>query len=335
MVLNRDADSAAGLQLNGKSLGGLVMLTIQPPAPSIRAAWSFVWRVASEALLEFVPPEEREALRGATDAQIDPDAPQAWLLQVGDIMSRRVLTVGQLTQVLSKLKTALAAYRDQCFLDPSFFPSRAGQELMRIANQAFVYSNAEYRTLLWPTLRIALQEPAALVLPVVGALQKETPFENWANRLRHSLHQLIERWYRPMLSTFYRLDRIEPGGGLPVEIFEFGNLTTQAREFWGDDNPLSELVDEHITLLRNSEAHGHTEVDVKREVVTFRNRNRRGQVTGEWTASASDLDVLARHISHLGGLMQAVLCVVPLADLELDPAELAAAMIASLGGSAA
>jgi hypothetical protein len=44
---------------------------------------------------------------------------------------------------------------------------------------------------------------------------------------------------------------------------------------------------------------------------------------------------MARHISHLGGLMQAVLCVVPFADLELDPAELAAAMIATRSGSAA
>jgi hypothetical protein len=138
-----------------------------------------------------------------------------------------------------------------------------------------------------------------------------------------------------MLSTFYRLDRLRPGEGLPTEIFEFGNLTTQAREFWGTGSPLSELVDEHITLLRNSEAHGHSEVDVKKELVTFRNRNKRGQATREWIASTTDLDVMARHISHLGGLMQAVLCVVPFADLELDPAELAAAMIATRSGSAA
>ena len=284
----------------------------------ITAAWRSVWQEAFEALLELVPEANRDRVRKSVNSSVEPDAPRMWLSEVAVVL-QDVKTYGvrpePFRRFVIRLKSALVLLQDQCWRDPAFFPSPVGMELWITAKAALLASSSECMSFVWPAIRAGLADPEALGLPEVAIQRSWLPFEVWSTRFRRCFHQVAERWYRPMLSGFYRMSRLGLGLNRP-EISDFGQLLCTARDHWRD-SPLAALTDDRLRVLRNSEAHGHTEIDLATGTMTFMNRSRSGETT-RWSASAEDLELAAREMFRHGELMRNVLCVVPFSELDAD-----------------
>jgi hypothetical protein len=113
-----------------------------------------------------------------------------------------------------------------------------------------------------------------------------------------------------MVSAFYRLSRLPAVGQTPPDVAQIGKLFRQAQDYWGAGSPLSLLVDRRIAIVRNSEAHKHTDLDLRSERFTFISKDPAGVEKDRWSASPADFQRLAVHCFHLGELMRTVLMVV-------------------------
>jgi hypothetical protein len=70
------------------------------------------------------------------------------------------------------------------------------------------HSVSQPMSVVWPTLKIALQNTDVLVLPEIARQCGTVPFEIWANRFRRVVSDVLEGWYKPLLSSFYHLSRL-------------------------------------------------------------------------------------------------------------------------------
>jgi hypothetical protein len=163
--------------------------------------------------------------------------------------------------------------------------------------------------IVWPTLWTTLRNLDAITLPQIAMQFGTVPFEVWANRFRQSLSDVLEGWYRPLVSAFYRLSRLPIDGTMPADVSVIGKLFKEARDHWGASDPLSLLVEPRLVIVRNSEAHNNTDLDVRSESFTFINKNVEGTETARWSASITDFQRLAVHAVHLGDVMKTVLIV--------------------------
>jgi len=132
------------------------------------------------------------------------------------------------------------------------------------------------------------------------------------------VNRLLEGWYRPMVSAFYRLSRLPVVDGIPAEVTQLGQMFGDARTHWPPSSPLSLLVQRLIAIVRNSEAHNNTTLDLDTERFIFINKNPAGVERHRWSASSAEFERLAIHVDHLGELMQTFLLTVPFRSLGPD-----------------
>jgi hypothetical protein len=145
-------------------------------------------------------------------------------------------------------------------------------------------------------------EPELQRLPML-ACADELQFEVWARDFGHSLLNLVERWYKPLLTHFVMVTGWARTGRADTMPSELGKVMARARDTWQSDPDLLSMVHDHIRIFRNSEAHGHTEIDVASEKLTFKNVDK-GRVTGQFEATKLDLLGLAKDIYQAAELMQ-------------------------------
>jgi len=118
------------------------------------------------------------------------------------------------------------------------------------------------------------------------------------------------------VSAFYRLSRLPIDDKVPAEVAQIGQLFQQAQIHWPATNPLSALVERRVAIVRNSEAHNSTELDLDVERFTFINKNKAGVEADRWSASPEEFERLAIHVWHLGDVMQTFLLVIPFRSLD-------------------
>lgn len=152
--------------------------------------------------------------------------------------------------------------------------SEAGtQTLAFLQTSRFALDVTTYRRAI---IEIEEFDISGFVHPSLASIQNlngELPFEAVARQVSDALRRLAENWYRPMLAAMFRLTQARTGDNSPVQ-HELGNLMTQCRGVWrARGGPLAVLSD-MIRVVRNSESHGNTEIDVRAETIAFINRPR-------------------------------------------------------------
>jgi hypothetical protein len=105
----------------------------------------------------------------------------------------------------------------------------------------------------------------------IGEHPGNISFEENTRMVASSLAHSAETFYKPMLLSTLRVTRIDQGSqaGVPKEL---GSAIFQARDYWQSRYPkLLDLLVDNARLIRNSEAHGHTSIDIKNETISFTN----------------------------------------------------------------
>jgi hypothetical protein len=131
-------------------------------------------------------------------------------------------------------------------------------------------------------------------------------FEIWQREFCHCLLTLVERWYKPLLSQFVLVTGWARTGRADAMPSELRGVLTRAREAWQSDPELLPMADDRIRIFRNSVGHGHTEVDLAAERLTFKNVDRAGRVT-TFEVNKRELAELAKDIYVAGDLMRLAL----------------------------
>jgi hypothetical protein len=241
--------------------------------PERRQAWDATWKVVLDALVDTASEGERVALRALFEKEVPYEAPRGWIRDAENVYRRDFAgaTAERLEPAALRLHGAVRALREQAESDPDFFPSPVGQALHENLRQAMWHSidsaalghsvSPAIRTIILPTLKTALKNPDVLTLPPIARQRGTVPFEVWANRFRGVVNNVLEGWYRPLVSAFYRLSRLPVDDEVPSEVVQLGQLFGQAQDHWPPSSPLSLLVERRIAIVRNSEAHNHTGLD--------------------------------------------------------------------------
>jgi hypothetical protein len=103
------------------------------------------------------------------------------------------------------------------------------------------------------------------------------PFEEYAIALGSQIAHVAESFYLPFLRAMLgitRLDR-DASSALPHEIGAILNLSRQ--EWTGHYPGLLPLLDDRVRIVRNSEMHRSTLIDVRTQSVTFINMRKGGK----------------------------------------------------------
>ena len=225
---------------------------------------------------------------------------------------------------------AMTTLREQAENDPWFFPSPVGERLPRDLppgsapardSAALGHSViAPIRAIVLPTLKTALKNPDGLTIGPIARQRGTVSFEKWANRFRAAVTRQLDGWYRPLVGAVYRLSRLPQDDRIPAEVTQLGQMFAEARTHWqARSSPLTLLVERLVAVVRNSEAHNHTTLDLASERFLFINRDTAGiEKKDRWNASAAELERLAIHVNHLGDVMQTFLLTVPFRFLDPD-----------------
>jgi hypothetical protein len=294
--------------------------------PEQQARWDAAWQEMKGAYLGFFSgDEERERGRELIESEVPFNEPRGWARDVNQVVardhSRALPTKEQREAVAHQFHRGITALREQAETDPVFFPSPVGGTLLQVYKNAMIYSRDgataghsvanTMQALVWPTVAATISNLKAVVLPSIARQRGQVSFEVWADRFREAVSDYLESFYKPLVSSFYRLYRLPPDGHIPADVSQLGGLFRQAQLRWSA-SPLSVIVDRRIAVVRNSEAHDHTKVDDEAETFTFINRDKVGVETDRWVASAADFNRLAIHVVHLGDVMKLLLLVMPL-----------------------
>jgi hypothetical protein len=107
-----------------------------------------------------------------------------------------------------------------------------------------------------------------------GALLRpdpSAPFEARVSELFPLVSHLVERRYRPVLIALLRVTRLLEGSVVSEpETLTVGVAIRKCRDAWSQSHPgLLPILDDRLRILRNSEAHRSTVIDVKNETITF------------------------------------------------------------------
>jgi hypothetical protein len=118
-------------------------------------------------------------------------------------------------------------------------------------------------------------------------------FEENTRMVASSLAHASETFYKPMLVSTLRITRIDQASQAVIPR-ELGAVINQARDYWRSRYPqLLDLLDDNARIIRNSEAHRHTKVDVRNETVSFTNVPK----TGVPETIVFDKEELAKYVS--------------------------------------
>jgi hypothetical protein len=146
--------------------------------------------------------------------------------------------------------------------------------------------NLDYMDLLFGATGMARYVKAA------GEQANAISFEENTRMVAASLAHAAEAFYKPMLASTLRITRIDQESPTAVP-GELGAVINQARDYWQSRYPrLLGLLDDNTRIIRNSEAHKHTKIDVRKETVSFTNLPR----TGVPETIVFDKDELARYV---------------------------------------
>lgn len=293
-----------------------------------RQRWRATWKEVLDALVDISSEGEKRTVRALLEMEVPHEAPRGWMRELERVVKRdrASVTPERLAPAALRIHGALTVLREQASSDPDFFPSPVGQALRETLQVAMFHSIDSdalghsvipaVRGIILPTLKTALTNPDILVLPAIARQRGTLAFEVWANRFRGVVNDVLEGWYRPLVSAFYRLSRLPVDDKIPCEVAQLGQLFGQAQDHWPASSPLSLLVERRMAIVRNSEAHNHTRLDLDSETFTFINKNKAGVETDRWGVSPDEFERLAIHVDHLGELMQTFLLTVPFRSLD-------------------
>lgn len=113
------------------------------------------------------------------------------------------------------------------------------------------------------------------VLPEIMGLHPSNPpelFEEKMQLIRRFMHSIITHLYQEQLAFLLRMSSLylEKPQKIPHEL---GPIMNQCRNLWKSLRPeMLCLLNENFRVVRNSEAHKHTVMDVRAETVTFINK---------------------------------------------------------------
>jgi hypothetical protein len=289
-----------------------------------------MWKEVLDALVNMASEGERGTVRDLFEKEVPYEAPRSWMRDVENVFKRDFAgaTPERFKPAAIRLHGAVTVLREHAESDPDLFPSPVGQALHQTFQEAMFHAldsaalrhsvSHAFRAIVMPALKTAMKNPDALVIASIARQRGTVPFEIWANRFRGTVNRLLEGWYRPMVSAFYRLSRLPVVDGIPVEVAQLGQMFGDARTHWPAGSPLSLLVLRLITIVRNSEAHNNTSLDLDTERFIFINKNPFGVERDRWSASPAEFERLAIHVDHLGELMQTFLLTVPFRSLVPD-----------------
>jgi hypothetical protein len=302
-----------------------------------RQRWSATWTEVLDVLVEMVSEGERTNVRALFEKEVPHEAPRGWMRDLETFFKREFTgaTPERLAPVALRFHGAVRVLREQAESDPDYFPSPVGQALHETFREAMFHSidsaalghsvSPAFKAIVMPALKTGLKNPDALVLAPIARQRGTVPFETWANRFRGTVNRLLEGWYRPMVGAFYRLSRLPVVDDIPADVTQLGQMFGDARTHWPASSPLSLLVLRLIAVVRNSEAHNNTSLDLDAERFIFINKSPAGVERDRWSASPAEFERLAIHVDHLGELMQTFLLTVPFRSL--DPENLFALML--------
>lgn len=220
-------------------------------------------------------------------------APRTWFAKIQDIASAgiqgldpNVLLAAVLPHFteLHRLKTDLeqkGITDDQARVSASPAATAVVEFLTDAANQAGDEPVlTEMAPIAWPSdLGSVLGTYPGPTIPEEG---KPIVFETHAGTLAASIQHSAERWYRPMLSSLLRITRLIRGDNAQ-DATELGAIMGTCRDLWSRNQPgLLDVLYDPARIIRNSEAHRHTEIDPRAETITFTNmpRNKPPEVLG-------------------------------------------------------
>jgi hypothetical protein len=298
--------------------------------PGKRTTWNAALKEALDALLDIAPEVDRETLRALIAEEVSYEAPRSWMRDVRSAFARGTRdappTAESLVPAATRFHGAISTIRAEAEQDADYFASPLGQALVQVFQEAMFHSidspalgrsiMPAMKAIVLPALRSSMMDPHTLILPQVARQRWTVSFEVWANRFRNAVADVVESWYRPLVSAFYRLSRIPVDDKVPADVVHIGQLFQQAQIHWPAPNPLSVLVERRVAIVRNSEAHSSTEVCLETERFVFTNKNKAGVEIERWTASPAELERLAVHVAHLGDVMQTFLLVMPFRSLD-------------------
>lgn len=268
---------------------------------------------------ELVGPEFESELQALMD-QESGHSPITWATQLKELHRKSAQTDGandRLTRFLIRLVKLKAAFEERLYQDPEYFASHRGKKLLALANDGYSANPQEFRNKIFPLFTLVVGESELQRLPMLARAVHEMQFEVWARDFRLSLLNVVERWYKPLLVHFVTVTGWARTGRCDPMPSELGRVMTRARDAWQSDPELLPIVDDHIRIFRNSEGHGHTEVDVTAEKLTFKNIDK-GRVTGRFEATKLDLLGLAKGVYEAAELMQLALLSIAYACIKPD-----------------
>lgn len=298
-----------------------------------RQRWAATNDEVRDALVSIVSEGQQRTVQQLLEQDVPHETPLTWMRDLEKLFQHDFAgaPLERFQPAALRLHAAITTLREQGESDADYFPSPVGQALRETFLRAMFHSRDSatlghtvgpaLREIVLPPLKVAMKDPAGFVIAPIARQRGTVAFETWAKRFRGTVCDLIEGAYRPMVGAFYRLSRLPVVDGIPAEVAQVGQLFDQARTHWPSGHPLSPLVDRRIAVFRNSEAHHHTILDLDAERFTFINRDPKHPGGGEkdrWSASPSELERMAIHVTHLAEVMQTFLLTVPFRSLSPD-----------------
>ena len=206
-----------------------------------RQRWRATWKEVLDALVDIASEGEKGTVRALIEMEVPHEAPRGWMRELQRVAKRDFagVTPERLAPAALRIHGALTVLREQASSDPDFFPSPVGQALRETLQRAMFHSIDSaalghsvipaVRGIILPTLKTALTNPDVLILPTIARQRGTLAFEVWANRFRGVVNRLLEGWYRPMVSAFYRLSRLPSMTRFPLRSPSSANSSGRRR----------------------------------------------------------------------------------------------------------
>jgi hypothetical protein len=152
---------------------------------------------------------------------------------------------------------------------------------------------SRFRELVAPITRIGWSD---LVVPGMDRYLQPSveSFEHVMMVIGNGVRKEAEVWYKPMLQVALLLTPKRNGQYRVTVPDELGLLLTQCSQASSPGAPLAPLVDPHIVIIRNSDAHEQTQIDPVAETITFVKRPRTQPVERLGPLSRQELGLIVR-----------------------------------------
>lgn len=99
----------------------------------------------------------------------------------------------------------------------------------------------------------------------------DIPFEQGARLVADALRCTAEGSYKDMLAVMAQLTYLMRGQATREVRSDLGALMAQCRDLWANGSGPTSVLHDPIRIVRNSESHRHTVIDVRAMTITFRN----------------------------------------------------------------